>query len=97
MILFLDGVIMMAFCTAGFLFLRFWSRTRDRLFMLFSLAFWIMAVNRLMLAFTEHGNAMPNEHRAGLYFVRLVAFGIVLAAIIDKNRKAAADSSFPER
>lgn len=88
MILFLDGVIMAAFCVVGLAFLRFWWRTRDRLFLLFSISFWIMAINRLFLAIMAHGQTPPNEHHIVLYVVRLLAFSIILAAILDKNRNA---------
>jgi len=80
---FLSGAVMMGFLVGGLFFLKFYRQTRDRLFALFALAFWILAVNRIGLAFTED----LDELRTWFYVVRLVAFLVILAAIIDKNRR----------
>jgi hypothetical protein len=69
---------------AATFFLRFWRKTRDRLFGLFSLAFGVLALNWAALAFTR-----TDEIRTWLYGVRLVAFLVILYAIIDKNRARA--------
>jgi amino acid transporter len=82
---FANGMLMMCFCVAALMFLRFWRRSRDRLFLMFSIAFWIMALNRLGLAYLVHGS-IEHEHQHLLYVVRLLAFVMILAAIIDKNR-----------
>lgn len=79
---FLSGALMMACLVAGLLFLRFWRKSRDRLFLMFGIAFWILAANRFALVAT-HGD----EIRFFLYCVRLLAFLLILAAIIDKNRR----------
>jgi hypothetical protein len=78
---FMLGAIVMASVVAGLFFLRFWRRTRDRLFLMFAAAFWLMAVNWAALAFTQ-----ADEIRTAFYVVRLVAFVLILVAIIDKNR-----------
>ena len=78
---FLIGATVTACVVAALFFLRFWRRTRDRLFALFSAAFWLLAVNWVALAFTTR-----DEVRTALFGVRLVAFLVILAAIIDKNR-----------
>lgn len=78
---FVSGGIAMACMVAGLFFLRFWRKSRDRLFILFAIAFWILAVNRLALTFTQ-----VDETRTYLYMVRLLAFLVILAAIVDKNR-----------
>lgn len=81
---FLFGVIGMGFAVAGLFFLRFWRETRDRLFALFALAFFVLALNRLGIAL------LVQTQQAGkgdyLYYVRFLAFGIILVAIVDKNR-----------
>jgi hypothetical protein len=87
MTLYIDGAIMMQFCVAGLFFLRFWRDTRDRLFLMFAVSFLIMAVNRFFIAWFAHGS-IPNEHAALFYAIRLVAFVIILVAIVDKNRHA---------
>ena len=53
--LFLAGALAMGFGIAGLFFLRFWRKTRDRLFALFALSFFVMALNRVVLAFVGAG------------------------------------------
>ena len=78
---FLLGALVMACVAAGFFFLRFWRKTQDRLFLIFALAFWLLGANWLLLAFWQ-----TDETRTWLYMIRLVAFILILAGIIDKNR-----------
>ena len=83
---FLLGVIATSSLTAGVFFLKFWSKTRDSLFLAFGLAFVIEGLNRcavLMLA-------RPNEGSPYIYGVRLLAFLIILTAILHKNYGKAA-------
>lgn len=79
---FMFGVIGMGFFVAGLFFLRFWRDTLDRLFALFALAFLVLAGNRVGLVLTAQHEGKGDY----LYWVRLVAFGLILAAILDKNR-----------
>jgi hypothetical protein len=67
---------------AALLFLRFYRKTADRLFLFFAIAFAIFGLNRVAFLLTD----APDEARTILYLVRLLAFGIILFAIIDKNR-----------
>lgn len=46
---FLIGMIAMALVTAGLFFLRFWRDTGDRLFLIFAIAFWLLALTRCTL------------------------------------------------
>lgn len=80
---FLLGATTFGFWVAGLFFLRFWLQTRDRLFAIFALAFWILAVNRfvfVLLIQVDEATSLP------LYVVRLLAFSLILIAILDKNR-----------
>lgn len=77
----LRGMIAMGFATAGLFFLRFWWDSRDRFFALFALAFFALGLNRVFIAFVEHGSEVSTY----LYIVRLLAFVIILFAIVDKN------------
>jgi uncharacterized membrane protein len=79
---FISGMIMMGYLVAGFFFLRFWRDTRDRLFAMFGVAFFILALQRFGLQFVK----IDSERVPLLYFVRLVAFLIIIVAIVDKNR-----------
>jgi hypothetical protein len=80
----ISGAMTMGYAVAGLFFLRFWKNTRDRLFLLFALAFWVLAGQRLALALTTR----PAEDDTVFYIVRLFAFLLILAAIIDKNRSS---------
>lgn len=78
----LTGAVAMASFVAMLFFLRFWRRTTDTFFLLFGLAFGIDALSRLML-----GIAQVADETEWLYFVpRLVAFGLIIVAIVLKNR-----------
>jgi hypothetical protein len=78
---FMLGAIVMACAAVGLFFLRFWRKTGDRLFAIFAIAFWLLGINWLALAFTS-----TDEARTWLYLVRLLAFIVILYGIIDKNR-----------
>jgi hypothetical protein len=80
---FLLGATTMGFFVAGLFFLRFWRQTQDRLFAIFALAFWMLGVNRVIFAFlieADEALSLP------VYIVRLLAFSLILVAILDKNR-----------
>lgn len=82
---FLLGVIATSSLAAGVFFLRYWRETRDSLFLAFAVAFLIEAANRtasLLLV-------QPNEGTPWIYVVRLFAFLLILAAIVNKNRGTA--------
>ena len=78
----LSGALAMAFAVAGLFFVRFWRTTRDRLFGLFAVSFFIMSINRVLMGFAR---SLSTAHD-NLYWMRLVAFGLILVAIADKNR-----------
>ena len=81
---FLLGALVMACAAAGLYFLRFYRKVRDRLFGVFAVAFWLMGLNWLLLAFVR-----ADETQTWLYVIRLVAFILILLAIWDKNRRPA--------
>lgn len=74
------GMIAAGAGTAALIFFRSYRRTRDRLFLLFGLAFAIMAVNQV--GFVLVGE---QESRTPLYLVRFVEYLLILVAIVDKN------------
>ena len=76
------GAIAAGLVFAGLFFFRFWRQTRDRFFLLFAASFWLEAVNRVALGLLEHAN----EQEPLFYIVRLVAYGLILVAIWQKNR-----------
>lgn len=79
---FVAGGICMAYLVAGLFFLRFWTETRDRLFAAFAVAFFVLASNRALLVLFREAH----EAHSWLYLVRLLAYLVILAAILDKNR-----------
>jgi hypothetical protein len=81
---FLDGALAMAFATAGLFFLRFWRDTRDRLFLIFAISFWLLAIARVGLAVS----GAPSEAHSRFYFylLRLFAYLLILYSILEKNR-----------
>lgn len=80
---FLSGAVTMGFAIAGVFFLRFWRRTRDTLFLAFAVAFGLLGLNQALLVLAP----VPTEERSLLYLLRLLAFAIIIAAIVRKNRK----------
>lgn len=68
---------------AGVLFLRFWRETVDRLFAWFAAAFWMFAVNYLLLAMLN----TTDETRFYLYLPRLAGFCMIAVAIADRSRR----------
>lgn len=65
-------------------FLRFWRDSGDRLFIVFAIAFVILGVD-----WGVRGIWPPSaEARHYFYLARLVAFVLLIVAIIDKNRRA---------
>lgn len=79
----LIGAIGAAALVAGLFFLRFWRATGDRFFLLFALAFWIEGGHRVLI----YQWAGSDEGLPLYYIPRLVAYGLIIAAIIDKNRR----------
>jgi uncharacterized membrane protein len=81
------GAIAMCSLTIALFFLRFWKSTHDRLFLNFSLAFLVEAIHRIMFGL---GN-WNDEDTPAIYLVRLFAYGLILFAVIDKNRRRDSD------
>lgn len=80
--LFISGALAAGYCIAALYFAKFWRQTRDRLFGFFAAAFVLLFLQRLALALATDLIA----DTAWYYVVRLLAFALILAAIIDKNR-----------
>lgn len=63
-------------------FLRFWRRTADMLFAFFAGAFSLLALSWYLLALINP----VEEARPYIYGLRLIAFTLIIAAVIQKNR-----------
>jgi hypothetical protein len=82
---FLSGAVAFGFFVCGLFFLRYWSRSRDQLFLAFALAFALLGSGQAILALAN----IPTEERGAVYLFRLAAFLLILIAIYRKNRIAA--------
>ena len=78
--IFLRGAIAMGHAVAGLFFLRYYVRSRDTLFLMFSIAFFALGSIRVAMIFL----ADPMEQHY-LYWVRFFAYLLILAAIVMKN------------
>lgn len=78
----LTGAVAMASLVATLFFLRFWRQTRDGFFLLFAIAFGIDAVTRFVLGLTQ----VSDETEPFYYVTRLFTFGLIILAIVLKNR-----------
>lgn len=81
---FLSGAISMGFAVAALMFLKFWQRTREGLFLAFSGAFLLLSINQALLTLIR----IPVEERSALYLVRLAAFLLIIGAFWWQNRKS---------
>ena len=78
---FFSGMITMGYFVASAFFFRFWVRTRDALFIAFSVAFLLLAISAALTVLLS----LPYEERSWLYLIRLAAFVLLIAAILGKN------------
>lgn len=83
--LFLHGGIAVACFLIGVKFLKFWYSSRDRFHLWFVSAFWVFAGGWVIRAFTP--TSAEDVHY--VYVPRLLAFLLIIAAILDKNRRGA--------
>ena len=86
----LSGISLATFAASGLFFLKFWRASHDRFFLLFSIACWLIAFERMVAFFVipvhQPQQAESAEASSWVYLIRLSAFLVVLAAIYLKNR-----------
>ncbi|MDN4059267.1 DUF5985 family protein [Massilia sp. YIM B02769] len=75
------GAITMGSIVIALFFLRFWRDSGDRFFLYFALSFFIEGVHRLYSALHDAGGEDSPLH----YLIRLLAYGLILWAILEKN------------
>lgn len=80
--LFVSGVLAAGYAVAALFFLKFWRQTRDRLFGWFAASFALLMVQRVALAAAVDSNVDPLWY----YVIRLLAYVLILVAIVEKNR-----------
>lgn len=84
---FVSGMIAMGFLVAGLFFLKFWARSRDILFVIFAVAFWLLAAGQILL----QGLQLPREEQGWVFLLRLAAFALIVIAIAQKNMARRSD------
>jgi hypothetical protein len=82
----LSGAIFMAALVIALFFVRCWRHSRDKLFIYFALAFVLEGLHRLLQAWPTASHDEPQY-----YLLRLLEYGLILVAIIQKNRRASRD------
>jgi hypothetical protein len=80
----LSGSVAAGSLIVGLFFFRFWRQTRDSFFAYFAGAFWLEGGSRVALGLAPEAD----ESEPIFYLVRLVAYGLIIAAIWKKNRGA---------
>jgi uncharacterized membrane protein len=81
-VVFLQAVSATLAWVSGLLLYRFWRESRDVLFVFFSAGFTVMAFAWVLLALISP----TGEARPYIYAVRLLAFLLLIAGMIQKNR-----------
>lgn len=82
LISFFLGVAVVSCIFIGAIFVQFWRRTNDSLFIMFALAFWLFGVNWAMVAL------LRDEVYAAVYLFRLIGFLLIIVGVIGKNRRS---------
>jgi hypothetical protein len=78
---FISGMVTMGFVIGGVFFLRFWVKTRESLFGVFALAFWLFALNQgLPLLY-----GFQREEQSWVYLLRVAGFSLIILSIVQKN------------
>ncbi|HEY3654076.1 MAG TPA: DUF5985 family protein [Steroidobacteraceae bacterium] len=80
---FLWGALTVETVVAALFFVRYWCVSGDRFFGYFALAFGFMALNWISVSTIDP--KLEVTHYA--YLLRLVAFVLIIAGILDKNRR----------
>jgi hypothetical protein len=87
------GAIALGSAAAGLFFLRFWNVTNDRLFLCFSLACFLEALSRILMGIS----AVSSDEDPVIYLIRLIAYGLIIFGIVDKNRKRSSSLVRPDQ
>jgi hypothetical protein len=79
---FMTGAVSLASLVVTLFFLRFWRTTRDPFFLYFAASFALECSSRAVAAFLQLSDNNP-----ALYGVRVIAYGLIILAIWQKNRR----------
>jgi hypothetical protein len=81
---FLAGTTCMSYLVICMFFMRFWQKTRDRLFLFFAAAFAVFMTERIVRLLMQ----TETDWEPYIYSIRLSGFILILLAISDKNRRS---------
>jgi len=81
---FVAGALLAGYLVVALFFARFRRESGDRLFTIFAAAFVLLAAQRFALFY------YGSEVVLWLYTLRLIAYALILIAVIDKNAKSPA-------
>ncbi|HKB79663.1 MAG TPA: DUF5985 family protein [Thermoanaerobaculia bacterium] len=84
---FISGMLVMGYLVAAVFFFKFWRDSADRLFGIFAVAFLLLAVQRTLTSLFVAA--------AAIFIIRLIAFLLIVVAIVDKNRARRSAHSSP--
>ena len=87
----MTGAVSMGSLVIALFFLRFWRDSNDRFFLWFALSFFIEGLHRAYSALHDAGGEDSPLH----YLIRLLAYGLILWAILEKNLPRARPSDIP--
>jgi hypothetical protein len=79
----LSGGLIMAYLIVSLFFLKLWRKSQDKLLLIFSGAFGLMALEKILQISLNLGNEAL--HR--IYFIRFAAFSLIIIGVFLKNRE----------
>jgi hypothetical protein len=80
------GAVIMGCFLAAVFFARYWHLSRDRFYGFFTAAMLLLALN--WGALIRYDATGQEEARHIIYLLRLLAFLLIAAGIVDKNRRS---------
>lgn len=80
----MSGGLIAGYLVGGLFFFKFWRASGDSLFFFFATSLGILALQRLLLSLSVAGI----EDQTLFYVLRLAAYVLLLAGIVNKNRRA---------
>ena len=81
LVAFLNGAVTFAYLVAAVYFLRFFRKTRDRFFLSFAAAFFLLMLNLGIATLL----GVEDERTGYSYVLRVIGFVLILLAILEKN------------
>lgn len=85
---FLSGIATATFAFSSIFFLKFWKASRDKFFLYFCIACGLLAFERVVILLMTYEHTGPHQAEVSVwvYTIRLLAYGVILTAVVTKNR-----------